>query len=248
MKLRNILLPAVLFLFAGIASAAAEDPADEDARRETIYTPGAAAVPEVGNTYVLYFLDTAGDDSLSTGLFRYDGADATEDISYADGYEKNGADAAIHDGSASDDDSSRSDAGEDPGNVETAGLAASIAPGGDGLHAYDFAVPYDNSITSEIGYTGREDSAEEPDSAVTEPAVSENSRVSDKGSQSILAFEKNAFKNGQIKAQFIASTSRLEDSEEESELLSLSLPIALLLAGVVIGIVVVIHTVTENKS
>ena len=250
MKLRNIPLSAVLFLFVGIASAAAEDPADEDARRETIYTSGAAAVPEVGNTYAQYFLETAGNDSLSTALFRYDGAVATEDVGYAADYEKDGVNAAFHDDPASvDDEASPSDAAEKSGETEPDASDVSRAPGSDGLHAYDFTVPYEYSITSEIGFTGPEDGADDPDAAVAESpvAASDDSRASDKGFQLVLAFEKNAFKNSQIKAQFIEGDSRIE-AEEEAGILSLSTPIALLFVGLGVGIVVVMHTVTENKS
>ena len=246
MKLRNILLSAELFLFAGIASAVAEDPADEDARRETIYITG-AAVPEAGNNYMQYFLDTAGNGSLGTALFRYDGAAATEDVGYAAGYEKDDANEAFHDDPASADNKA-TDAGGDPGETGMTAPAESRPSGSDGLHAYDFALSYDYSITPEIGFTGREEGADNSDSAIAEPAASDDSRVPDKGPQSVLVFEKNAFKNGQINAQLIENDSRLEDSEEEGGILSLSGPIALLLVGVGIGIVLVMHTVTENKS
>ncbi|MBR4255444.1 MAG: hypothetical protein IKQ16_10185 [Lentisphaeria bacterium] len=245
MNLRNILLPAVLFLSVGLASAVAEDPLDEDARRETIFTFG-GAVPEGDNAYARFLLDAAENDPLCAALLlRYGGAAEMENGGFSVDYERDGAHAVSQEASGPDDAASAAEAGS--GKAATAGSAAFRNHGDDARRAYDFAISFEDSVTEEIGIAGREDGAEKNVFSVAETGASDDSRLLDKGT-AVLFFEKNACKNGQISSQFIVSSSRLEDSEEEDGILSLSTPIALLLVALGGGIVIVIHTVADHNK
>ena len=140
MKRRNVFLFAVIFS-AGIASAVAEEPADESARRETIYFFGSSAVPEGTKIYTPSFVyDTAEDSADGSIVFELNVSPGTESVrdDYSSGYKNDGTNKK-HEASAAADPPEKSEVSE----AETSGTATSRASdGNEMLHVYDFSVPF----------------------------------------------------------------------------------------------------------
>ena len=97
MKHRNVFLFAVIFS-AGIASAVAEEPADENMRRETTYLFG-SSVTEGTSIYTPSFsYRTAGDNADETLLSEHSGLAGTESgrDDYSAGYKNDGTNKKKH--------------------------------------------------------------------------------------------------------------------------------------------------------
>ena len=78
MKRCNIFLAAVLFFSVGIVSAVAEEPDDEDTRRETIYLLGNPVVTKGDQTFTQTVYDIANETILSETQTKYSGIVQTE--------------------------------------------------------------------------------------------------------------------------------------------------------------------------
>jgi len=80
MKLRSLFPIAIFFLSAGIDFSVAGEPADEESRRETIYSFGIPSAAESKNIFSGYFFDSAGNSTRAVKLLQYKSIAETESI------------------------------------------------------------------------------------------------------------------------------------------------------------------------
>ena len=205
MKLRSIFSAATLCLSVGIAFAVAEEPADEDSRRELIYSFGEAAA------------SAKEDNTMAKALLQYAGASDPEN-GWPDTV------AYQNDGSTETDD--------------------------DAFRDYDFSIPYDESMTEKIGIVGLMDDNGELISATSSTTATDNSPL-DKASDSILFFEKKAYRNAPDLTKITFESSISEDyegkKEEESLIVPLAAPISLLILIIGFGVILVTYTSRSKK-
>ena len=239
--------------FAGIAFAVSEDPVDEEIRRETIYSFSGTAAGD-RDTYARYPDYEAGNNTLPAALFQYVGIVGMESGWTYDAAGYNNGDIPPFNGdlTRSDVPAYRSEAGSEPAEDVPEGSIPFRTSGvdGDELHAYDFSIPFDDSVTEEIGFTGRFDDDGRPVSFAANTAGSGDSRSSDKGMASSLFFDKNAFNIDSNRARIMSGNSRFGEFEDEKEFIGtpFSIPFALLCFALGLGIILVIHTATGKQS
>lgn len=253
MNLRSVLLPAVSFSL-GIAFALAEEPADENTRRETTYLFGDVTNTEGTSTYARFFFDSAENDTSNMTRFEDNGSAGIESgrNDYSAGYRKNDVIPRIHAASFSGDSRSLSHAENESAKNGTAPQAALPDSGnGEALRWYDFSVSFDDSVSEEIGLTRRKDGNTPlfPFEGIAEPPVI--SRLSN-NAYSFLAFEKNTFTAEQNRAQLLSGNSYTDNSEEETifDLIStvISIPFAMISVAVCSGLILVAFTSTGKKT
>lgn len=254
MNLRNVFLSAVIFS-VGIASAVAEEPADENTRRETTYLFGDSAAE--GTSSYTRFLDFAENDPADAMLFEHSGSNGSESglSDYSVGYTKGDIYLKRHEASTPAD--SRDpllSAEKDPAKDETAQQAASRLSDEDivALHFYDLSVSFADSVSETIGFTGRDNrnnplvffevAAETPD----------NLLLSDNGSYKFLSFEKNAFSEESNRAKLLSGNTLADYDDEENifDIISslLSIPFALVSIALCSGLMLVMFTSTGKKT
>ena len=250
MKRRNVFLFAVIFS-AGIASAVAEEPADESARRETIYFFGSSAVPEGTKIYTPSFVyDTAEDSADDSIVFEFNVSHGTKSVrdDYSSGYKNDGTNKK-HEASAAADPPEKSEFSE----VETSVPAASRASdGNEMLHVYDFSVLFDSSVTETIGFTGRDGRDDPLYLAELSLMTPDNILLSENGSFSFLSFEKNAFTKDQTGAKILVGDSYRDDTVEETifEIFSsmFTIPFTLLSLAICGGSILILFTSSGKKA
>jgi len=257
MNLRNALLHAVCFSL-GIAFAAAEEPADENTRRETTYLFGEVTATEGTSTYARYFFASAENDASDMSRFDYDNGSAgieSDRNEYSDGYKKEDVIPRIHAASYSGDTRSpQLSAESESATTGTASQAASRGPAKDGedaLRVYDFSVSFDDSVSEAIGFTESNDrnkpvfffesTAEQPDN----PLMSDNAYT-------FLTFEKNTFTIEQNRVQLLSGNSYTDNDEKETifDIIStlISIPFAMVSVAVCLGLILVAFTSTGKKT
>ena len=229
MKLRSYHLAAALFLFAGIAFAVALEPADEDSRRETIYTFHSPIATESRKTFERLFYDTARKEDLTIKLLQYSSIAETESVwgSYSTEDHNGGGNT----GSAAAPDSDGRVAGED------------------GFHVYDLAAPFGDRITEDIGFTGRRGGEYELNFGEAETREPEQYQLPENGASGILVFDKSFFLANENKAQILFGDPYAGDfNDNDVVALPLALPIALLFLAIGAGIVLIIFTTIDDKK
>ena len=253
MNLRNVLFPAVFFSL-GIAFAVAEEPADENTRRETTYLFGDVTTAEGTSTYARFFYDSAEYDASDMTRFG-DGSARSENgrNDYSDGYKKDDIIPRIHAASYSGDaPPPRPPAESDSATNATAPqTASSDSDGSKALRFYDFSISFDDCVSEEIGLTRRNDGDEPlfPFEVVVKPP--DISLLSD-NAYSFFAFEKNTFTAEQNRAQLLSGNSYTKNDNEESifDIISslFSIPFALVSIAVCSGLILVGFTSAGKNS
>lgn len=258
MKLRSVFSAAALFLSAGVAFALAVEPADETTRRETIYPFRNPTPPENNNTFARYFSDNAGNSTLTITLIPYTSITETEDVQglYSIGHIINSKPRGSSDeGSALSGDArtSQSDAGSKQAESETTAPVANRAIGEDRLPAYDFSVPFDKSITEEIGFTDIRDIDDENELGFlrSEDKEPDDSQISENRSYSILAFEKRAFHNSPNRAQILFGgdyNKKFKKMDDDEISVPVAFPLSMLTFAIGAAILLTVFTSAEKKE
>lgn len=255
MNLRSVFSHAVVFSL-GIAFAVAEEPADENTRRETTYLFGDVKDTEGTSTYARFFYDSAENDTSDMTRFQYDGTAGIESgrNDYSAGYKKSDVIPRIREASFSGETRPPLPPEESESETdETAPqAAASYEPdNGEPLRVYDFSISFDDSVPEEIGFTRNKDgnSPVFPFEGIAEPT--DNSRLSD-NAYTFLAFEKNAFTAEQNRAQLLSGNSYTDNDDEKTifDLISsvISIPFAMISVAVCSGLILVAFTSTGKKT
>ena len=252
MKSCNILLAAALFLFVGIVFADAEEPADEDTRRDTIYSSGSPAAVKGNSFFTQYFYNPERKKALSIKLPRYNGIAKTENIwtYYYSGEDiDNGANAAPDD--ALHPSGSRT---IQPGE----GVLADAGAGGvnkkhadDERGIYDLTVPFDHSLADGADFAGAGESDTVLDFHEFKTEASDELQSSEKsGVYPILVFVEKAFYNSQNRARILSGITYVGDFEDEDKYTTspLSVPLALFFVALGVGILLVMYTTVGIKK
>jgi len=246
----SIFLVATIFFLVGICFAVAEEPADEDARRETTYTfvnPSTANVQALLNQY---FFNTPRDIPLTITLPRYRGVAEIESLwsFYSVGYQfddlKNLFDETLRPGSA------QTGRTVDGRGVEAAGQAnPSASPTGNEPRVYDLSCSFANSVTYNIGLAGRDDYDVFFRFRAADADAADDSLSSDDGTASILKFEKTLSNNGENGPRIMSGGSYGNDISEGDGYYGtpLSTPLTMLLLLIGFFIVVVMYTTVGIK-
>ena len=257
MKLRNVFSFAVIF-FAGIAFAVAEEPADENMRRETTYLFGRSVVTEGTKIYTPSFVystaENNGDDTTQFERSGFTGNESGRD-DYSAGYRNDGINKKRNEAESADRQEQEPEFSEEdePEKDETAAPeTSSTSDGNETLHIYEFSVPFDDRVTETIGFTGGDGVDNPLVFAEVIPKLPDNSQLSDDGSYLFLSFEKNAFTNDENAAKILTGDSYDDEGEEESvfDIISKSFTIPFALLSIVVcgGLILVMFTSTGKKT
>lgn len=241
-------LSAVLLFPLG-AYADAEGPADENARREFMYSFGNPDPAKGEDAFTRYFYNSAGKNALTITLPKYDSIADTGIVwgSYAVEYRSGGTDAAFgRSPGPADDGASRSDS--EAGHADIVTDVSTASRSEDAPHVYALDDPFDRKVLDEIGYTGRDDNDGSFVFAEDNSDASAGARLSDGGAYSILVFEKKAFHNSQNRAGISFDEYYGRDTEEEDYSASpYAIPIAMLVLMLGFGIVLAMHTTAGGQ-
>ena len=193
MKLRNLLLVAALFFSAGAAFA--EEPVTQDDVLQTTY--------DFGTTTKGYYYSTNGNNALTVTLLQYAGTAVDESgwTYFVVGYKADGTTQTFYEPLTL---SNENITGRELTADEIAALTTYRSPGDDKLYAYEFTVPFDESVTEKIGFAGRNGSDGKLVYSIVNVAKENDFHFSDKTTKSILFFGKNDFENGKLKAQIMS--------------------------------------------
>lgn len=226
MKRCNIFLAAVLFFSVGIVSAVAEEPDDEDTRRETIYFLGNPVAAQGNYAFSQHLYDTAKISVLDETQSKYSviAQTAAGDTPAADKNGDNTASASL-------------------GNALTTHRAY------DETSIYDLSKSFEYSFSQKLGFTGQNDSDTASGSTEANAETSDNSKLSDNGAYSILVFEKKAFKNDQNRPQITGASGRRngEIKKKEEFRSPVSAPFMMLVFLLCICIILVMSTTVGIK-
>lgn len=232
MKLCNIFLTAAVFLSVGIVFAVAEETADGEIRGETAQTVGSQSA-------------TSDKDASAPPRNASEHGDLAVTLpQYRDSVKTNGGRAAYL-------------AGTDYNGIKTAlAQASGTYRTEEKRQVYDFAVPFNNSVTKDIGVTERNDS-----NRVSSPAeadagkptrmsetTSDSYQTTDKGS-AILTFEKKAFKDDFNRPQIMSGGFKGDNLKEEEKVTAspLSTPLTMLLFMFALFIIIILATTVGIK-
>ena len=234
MTIRSLFLTVSLFLSVGIAFGAAEEPVDEDTRRETTYFLGNVA--EAKAPLFQFFSEFQNTDAAkSESSWAYDTAGDESD------------EATNLNGDLTAAPASQSIAGKESAETGTAALAASRASDNASFfHAYDFSVPFSDSILEKNGFWGHIDDDNQPVSAT--PLASESADM--QRINALFFFDKKAFSNDLIDARIMSERSNIDDLLKKEETFSspLSTPFSMLFILIGFGIILVIYTAPMNGN
>lgn len=249
MRVFIIFLSVVFFPFISAGYAFADEPADEDTRREITYAFGNHDPAKGENAFIRYFHHTDKNIVLTITLSRYSSIDETEKVwkSFSTDY-KNGGTNASFDGSSDYANEQAAQAASESrfADAETGGANANRTD--DELMVYKIDVPFDKSAVDKAGTAGYDDS----DTLFVFPEVktetSEGVQLSDGGTYSILVFEKKAFANSQNRAKILFGGSYTQSAEEADYSTSpYAIPLAILFLTLGGGIILAMFTTTGAK-
>lgn len=259
MVFRNIFSAAILFFSAGIAFAAAEEPADEETRRETTYLVFNPATADSKTLYTRYFYDPAGNNRLTIQLPQYNGITETESVwsHFSTGSNPGDAQGAslenpprsnANDDGVDNDSAARYTAETGHAEPESSNSAENRVVG-DMRGAYDFSIPFEDSITEAIGYTGSGDTETGFGVSEIETVRTVNGQQSDEGVYSILVFEKKAASNNPNRAKILfeeanADMFNYDDGYNNSPL---TIPIVLFFFVLGAGVFLVFFTTINQE-
>lgn len=258
MRLR-FLFAAALFLSFGIAFAIAMEPADERTRRDTIYPFRNPTPPERNNIFARYFFDNDGNNTLTIILNPYIGITETEKVQslYSAGYisKSKPRNSSDEDVPLSDVKTPQSDDGSGQAETETAAPAGNRVVDEDCFPVYDFSIPFDESITEEIGFTGLYDSDDENELGFlrNEDKDPDDSQQSENGPYSFLVFEKKAFHNSPNRGQILFGGDYKKkfkkiDGDDDENSVPFALPLSMLFLAIGTGILLTMFTSTGKKE
>ena len=228
MKLRIFLLLAALVLFAGSGFVVAEEPFDEDTRRETIYFLGNPVASQDDYFFTRFFSNPAKNGILSETVPQYGGVDLieSETASYFHKADQKGNDTntEVHEDSTTH-------RTEDKNSV------------------YEFANSFQSSITEKIGVMKQNDTIVILDSREDDAEASDEFQSSDNGTYSSLVFDKKTIRNDPNRPKFISGSAYTGDFKEEDLFLHspLSAPITLLIFMFGFCIVLIMATTVGIK-
>ena len=253
MRACNILLAAALFLFVGIVFADAEEPAEEDTRRDTIYSSGSPAVAKGNSFFTQYFYNPERKKALSIKLPRYNGIAKTESIwiYYYSGEDiDNSANAAPDD--ALPPSGPRMIQPGEGGSLADAGAGGVNTKHADDEHGiYDLTVPFDHSVADGTDFAGAGESDTVLDFHEFKAGTSNELQSSEKkGVRLVLVFVEKAFYNSQNRARILSGITYVGDFEDEDKYATspLSVPLALFFVALGVGILLVMYTTVGNKK
>lgn len=223
MKICNILLAVALFLSVGIIVAVAEEPADEDTRRDDIYTFGNSTAVKGKNAFTQYFYNTPRSNPLTITLPLYKGIAETES-----GRSLYSVENRFTISNANADEASYAD---------------------NEMHVYDFDSSFDDSVMEKIGFIGRYVKDNVPDPFLVNARAPEGFQSLDNGTYAVLAFDKKVSKDSQNRPKIMSDGSYLGDYKETQDYSAspYSAPMSLLLLLICFCIILVMHTTTEVK-
>ena len=264
MRLRNFFSAAAFFLTFGVALAFAVEPDDENTRRETIYPFRLPASAESNNIFAQYFLENAGNNTLTITLIPYNSIAKEENVwSFFTPKRFLNTSANV----TSDEDLPLSDIGmpqSDPENEpenesipeedETTATAPGVPPvvDEDRFPVYDFSIPFPESIPEEIGYTEGHESDDEYELSFLKDEFKENkdSQLSDNGLYTSLVFSKKAFLNSPNSAQILfgGAYDKGFKKKDDTAGISFSTPLALFFFTLGVLIVLVMFTSTGKNE
>jgi len=253
MRSCNILPAAALFLFVGIVFADAEEPADEDMRRDTIYSSVNPAAVKGNSFFTQYFYNPERKKALSIKLPRYNGIAKTENIWT---YYYSGED--IDKGANAAPDDALHPSGSRTNQPGEGGFLADSGAGGVNLkHAddergiYDLTVPFDPSVAAGADFAGAGESDTVLDFHEFKAGTSNELQSSEKkGARLVLVFVEKAFYNSQNRARILSGITYVGDFEDEDEFAPspLSAPLALFFVALGVGILLVMYTTVGNNK
>ena len=255
MVFRNIFSAAILFFSADVAFAVAEEPADEETRRETTYTIFNPATADSKTLFARYFYDPAGNNRLTIRLPQYNGIAETESVwnHFSTGFNPGGAQGASKEDLPRPNDND-DDNDNNPATVQSTAETGLAEPepanpaenhiAGDIHSVYDFSVHYENSITEAIGHTGRGDTENGFGVPEIETERLGNGQPPDNGVYSILVFEKEASSNilNRAKIHFEETNADMFNDDDGYKSSPLTIPIALFFFMIGAGFLLVFFT------
>ena len=234
MKLRNLLL-SVLVFSAGTVFAV--DPVTQDDVAQTTYEMGTST----SGGHTQYFYNTSGNNTLTVTLLQYSGDATTENgwTYYAVGYQADGTTETFNEALTL---SNANITGRTLSDTEIAGLTTyrTLEPG-ETLNAYEFTLTFDQETTEKIGFAGRNGDNKKLVFSTVNEEKSNDFHFSDKTTSSVLFFGKNAFENGQIKAQIMSSGSYVASGDGTPMGAPLPAPVVTLLIALGFGAALVMY-------
>jgi hypothetical protein len=224
MKLCNIFLTAAVFLSVGIVFAVAEETADGEIRGETAQTVGSQSAT---NDKDASTRSASAPCDLTITLSQYRAGARTEGgrPAYMAGIDHDAINTALRQAS---DTSYRTD---------------------EERQVYDFAIPFNNRVTKDIGVTERNDINRVSGPAGAEAGRTDSFQSSENGAYSILAFEKKVMKDGFNRPQIMSGGFNSDNLKEEEKVTSspLSTPLMMLLFMFAFYIIMVLATTVGIK-
>ena len=217
MKLRNLLLSALVFSAGAVF---AVDPVTQDDVAQTTYEMGTST----SGGHTQYFYNTSGNNTLTITLLQYSG-DATMEKGwtyYAVGYQADGTTETFNEALTLN---NANITGRTLSDTEIAGLTTyRTLEAGETLNAYEFTLTFDQETTEKIGFAGRNGDNKKLVFSTVNEEPTNNYHFSDKSTSSILFFGKNAFADGNLKAQIMSSGSYVGNGSGDGTPMGAPLP------------------------
>lgn len=256
MRLRNFFPATAFFLTFGVAFAFALEPVDENTRRETIYPFRYPASAESNNIFVQYFFDKTGNKTLTIKLIPYKSITEAEDawsFHTSEHIFNNSTNTpSDEDLPLSDDRIPQSDTESIPTEAEATAPTAKRVVDEDRVPVYVFSIPFDDSISEEMGFTGSQDSDDENELSFLKDEFKESkdSQLSDNGLYSSLVFNKKAYLNSPNSTHILfgGDYGKSFKKKDDDAGISFSTPVALFFLTLGAGIVLVMYTATGKNE